>query len=299
MTYKTLSAEKAEQVAKLVCGTSEKGGAEDLDEAAYVMPADGPDVDLRTLLAVSAEAEKAWGALRQGRDPTGEVGRRMLDVVGRPAERERLEAFMAGEIHRALRDADPHVLGDIGFWRYLALFPLRWYLLAREREEGQPLKPQDFGGKQASPKSQLALRTYLWGKCAYDSTAPDPYERASKILREGITVSHIDVWHSHVLRVDIGHLGGTPHRFIDAICAKKLGTNGARELAKRLNRMKNVVMLDCYDKAGGEGLVASQCPDDAVSATRARTGRPRARSGAKAKKATRTGRSGKLRGRRR
>ncbi|MFM8978986.1 MAG: hypothetical protein ACKOSS_00755, partial [Planctomycetia bacterium] len=180
-----------------------------------------------------------------------------------------------------------------GFWRYLALFPLRWYLVARELEEGKPLKPQDFGGRGAQPKAQLALRTYLWGKCAYDSSSTppsDPYDRASKLLRVDFKVSNVDVWHSHVLRVDIGHLGGTPHRFIDAICARQLDTAGARELAKRLSRMKNVVMLDSYDVTDGQTLVDGQCPPKKKKAEKKK---------AKKKKASKSRRRGNLRGSRR
>ncbi len=94
-----------------------------------------------------------------------------------------LETEMAVELHRLLKDLPVAMLADMGYWRYLALFPYRWYLLAREPE----LQPQDFGGAKVelddegrervttpNSKYQLIVRSFLWGKAAYDESAPVP-----------------------------------------------------------------------------------------------------------------------------
>lgn len=179
---------------------------------------------------------------------------------------------MAGPVHSTFRDHDVACLQDPDFWRYLALFPLRWYTIAREPE----LKPQSFGGltKSASSsssfagarrtdmKKQAVFRTYLWGKAAFDasaSDADDPYERTTALSDVTGGPSAIDVWHSHIVRPQIGHLGNIPHAFIDVVSSEPLPTTDeARELAKLLTRMKHTVALDTYEYEGAVQLVKDQ-----------------------------------------
>ena len=184
-----------------------------------------------------------------------------------------LEASMAGPIHSVLSQLEVEILQDGDFWRYLALFPFRWFLLARESD----LKPQDFGGlsekrrdgelvgfSKTNMKYQLLLRTYLWGKSAFDdhdllAGPAEVYRRATSILSvEGL--SSIDIWHSHIVRVQIGHLGAIPHAFVDASAEWPLTTNQARQLEILLTRVKHNVLLDAQNYEEARALVESQIP---------------------------------------
>jgi len=194
------------------------------------------------------------------------------------AQQTVLESVMAGPLHNVLGRFEVKILEDGDFWRYLALFPFRWFLLAREPE----LKPQDFGGlsdkkingvnvgySKTNMKYQLLLRTYLWGKCAFDvddshGGTADVYRRATSIDEGGPSV--IDIWHSHIIRVQLGQLGEIPHAFVDVSAETPLSTNEARSLEKLLTRMKHNVLLDVYPYGGARSLVESQ-----VSAAKERT----------------------------
>ena len=181
-----------------------------------------------------------------------------------------LEAKMAGEIHNALRHCKMDVLEDEDFWRYLALFPFRWYLVAREPE----LQPQDFGGfteikdketgiskrRSKSMITQLIYRTYLWGKIAYDESAKNKYARATVVAEVG--GPSIDVWHSHLIRTQLGQLGRMPHSFVDIIVQDvseptQMKTP-ARETEKLIARIKHNVVLDIYEKDEADLIVREQ-----------------------------------------
>jgi len=180
-----------------------------------------------------------------------------------------LEIQFAPKIYEALKDLSLDCLEDEDFWRYLALFPFRWYLLAREPE----LKPQDYGGskketvidKKGDPvldsegipttkivKSamiyHLIFRTFLIGKAIEDKSLAHPFERSNALKTGPVT----DIWQSHVIRVLLGRIGVLRHGFIDRVkiepVANKRMFNFARELAKNLTRLKNNVVLDSHGK---------------------------------------------------
>jgi len=91
------------------------------------------------------------------------------------------------------------------------------------------------------------LRTFLWGKAACDGSDPDPYRRATLVNDTGGVAT--DVFHSHIIRVQLGQLGRLPHAFLDSICddPRANGRDEARSVEKRLTRMKHTVLFDVYD----------------------------------------------------
>jgi len=185
-----------------------------------------------------------------------------------------LECGMAVLLHAALKDFSIEAIQDPDFWRYLALFPFRWYLLAREPE----LQPQDFGGEVTkydekgdkrvsgtTMKYQLLLRTYLWGRCAFDandkSGAPGTFYRRAKLTLGVENLSTIDVWHSHIIRVQMGQLGQIPLAFIDQIVDKPpMNTDQARELEKLVTRMKHGVMFDALEYPSAREIISELDP---------------------------------------
>ncbi len=203
-----------------------------------------------------------------------------------------LEAKMAGPVHSVLSPLPMEALADDGFWRYLALFPYRWYLLAREPE----LKSGDFGGLGTSEdetgtvhakgvfnRNQVMLRTYLWGRAAFDlndpkASAENPYRRANLVL--GVEkISRTDVWHSHMTRVELGYLGEIPHAFIDELVSYKqdgadpvgMDIHDARQLAKLTTRMKHNLMLDVLEYEEAKSVVHHLVPQARMKGSEKRT----------------------------
>lgn len=255
MNYPTITHNTADELAeRLRPLASDVRLTTDIEERPWVREAPGGPYLRHDIQKASSTARAEWLRLEA------------LHPGGVPVrERERFEAYMAGRVHAALRKLPVAVLADADFWRYLALFPFRWYLNAREPE----WQPQDYGGNRVSDedgvtkrqatdmKYQLLLRTFLWGKAAFEDGAPDPYERATKVGK--VDGAEIDVWHSHVVRVQLGHLGTIPHHFIDSICTAPLAVDrdGGRGVEKRLTRMKHNVLLDLYED-DGRALVDEQ-----------------------------------------
>lgn len=232
MSYPILELKAADEAAKRILD----GEGED-QLTGYVTRADGPNCPEQKIRDASTQAREEWARSEN------------------PGDLTLLEAFMASRVHRALAAVPVEVLHDFRFWRYLALFPFRWYLQLREPE----LQAQDYGGskpipddpdrrREPSPIYQLLLRTYLWGKIAHD---PDeggaPYRRATVV--NDTKGSVMDVWHSHLVRIQLGQLGRLPHAFLDSICSDPLanGTDPARLVEKRLTRMKHSVLFDVHD----------------------------------------------------
>ena len=162
------------------------------------------------------------------------------------------------------------MLEDEDFWRYLAMFPFRWFLVAREPE----LQPQDFGGfvetqdeaskvvrrRTKSMVTQLIYRTYLWGKISFDESQKNRYERATIISDIGGPV--IDIWHSHLIRTQLGQLGVVPHSFLDVLVNDVKDPNQmklpARETEKLIARVKHNVLFDVYRKEEADSIVREQ-----------------------------------------
>jgi len=227
-----------------------------------VVQKSGPDYPRPTV-------EKASEQMRRDLLPGCSNNALMSYSKGSKGAAIQLEAEMAGRLHSSLCQIDVAILQDEDFWRYLSLFPFRWYLLAREPE----MQPQDFGGTapkldesgevvrfgKTNLKTQLLLRTYLWGKCALDensSTPWSPYSRATSIGPDGPSVT--DIWHSHIIRVQLGQMTEAAHAFVDVSAEAPLTTSESRQLEKLLTRMKHNVLLDHYDYAGARKLVEEQ-----------------------------------------
>lgn len=259
MSYPSLTVERAQELAELLRIEANAGGDPlivYLNEDEWCTPKMGDDYE-RPLIERAAEELRTATASK------------VSSRAGLSAnEQYELEAEMARHIHLAVRQLSIDLQEDEDFWRYLALFPFRWYLLAREPE----LQPQDFGGyselvdekgeKRRQRKglvTQLIYRTFLWGKIAYDETEKAQYRRATSISKLG--GPSIDVWHSHLIRTQLGQLGELPHSFLDAVEKIKPANtmkNVARKTEKRLTRMKHNVLFDVYSKSDADTVVSEQ-----------------------------------------
>lgn len=185
---------------------------------------------------------------------------------------EFLEIQIAGSLFEIINKLPIDLREDEDFWRYLALFPFRWYLLAREPE----LQPQDYGGLHGRATSgaggaedsgqsvsntamlyQLIYRTYLIGKAMRDESQSDVFARRASIKPDGPVT---DVWQSHIVRVRIGRIGKVAHALLDRVASRPSSEQllFARNLAKALTRLKNNISLDVKDKVETDQIVAHQ-----------------------------------------
>lgn len=175
-----------------------------------------------------------------------------MSVASRPLDvGQYLEEFMAERLHRLLDGLPAVVLHDARFWRYLGLFPFRWFLLIREPE----LQPQDFGGSNAGRDKWLMVRTYQWGRKCHDEGATEPYSGVYAIRgvrrkageTEGMV---IDFYHSHIVRPRWADSANVALAFIGAtamspplIDKSPKPTEPVRSLARRVSRLSGNLCL--------------------------------------------------------
>ena len=266
MTYPTLSAAKAQEVADLIMvAPKNRQLSVDISEDQFVVVKDGFDYD-RVRIENSADVvKKSWEReFSKGK-------KRTIDDL------YLFEIKFAGQIYEIIESCHIDLREDKDFWRYLALFPFRWYLLAREAQEGK-FKPQDFGGLtqvlskenppapdskpkkiEAAFQGHLIYRTYLIGKAMYDKeNAVDPFVRRGALdLGDPLT----DIWQSHIARVKSGRIGKLAHAFVDKVSSYKPPIDmkeSARKLAKGVTRIKNNVLYDEHSKIEIDKLMNEQ-----------------------------------------
>ena len=267
MTYPTLSAAKAQEVANLIMAAPKNRQLSlDISEAQFVIVKDGYDYDRVRVESSADVVKKSW---EQEFSKKGK--KRTIDDL------YLFEIKFAGQIYEIIESCHIDLREDKDFWRYLALFPFRWYLLARESLDGR-FKPQDFGGLSEVPSKEdppapdskpkkveaafqghLIYRTYLIGKAMYDKyNAVDPFIRRDAIvLGDPVT----DIWQSHIIRVKMGRIGELAHAFVDRVSSYKQPLNmkeSARKLAKGITRIKNNVLYDEHSKTEIDNLMAEQ-----------------------------------------
>jgi len=176
---------------------------------------------------------------------------------------EYLEELMAEHLHRTLEILDPRALHDPGFWRFLALFPYRWYLLEREPE----MQPNDFGGKEGSKTYWLLIRSFIVGRKSKSPGKPDEYlntrayrdARRRRNLSDGRT---IDFYHSHIVRKRWNDCVAVSNAFIEScVAAPEVldeddeGKRYANDLAKRLLRLTPNFLLSALSPADLKSLI--------------------------------------------
>ena len=258
MTYPALTRKNAVLIAEeLLKEDVEHRVGVQIDQSKYVVEKQG-QFDGNELTTDVGAIYNKWNEL------TTKAGKVVDDDLAQ------FEIAIAPMVYKAIQRIGLDCREDEDFWRYLALFPFRWYLIAREPE----LQPQDYGGlkekyeindadeeiikiSNSSMIYQLVYRTYLIGKAAEDeSDSKEPFARATVIPRGGPLT---DIWQSHVIRVTIGRIGLVRHAFIDRVktepIAKSQMKDFARSLASRLTRLKNNVALDRHSKSEIDAVV--------------------------------------------
>ncbi len=179
-----------------------------------------------------------------------------------------LEEMMAEHLHRLLDPLPSVALHDARFWRYLGLFPFRWYLLEREPE----LQPQDYGGTDSGRDKWLMVRTYQWGRKCHLAGNSDPYRnvyRTRRLRREhGASEGWIvDFYHSHIVRPRWSDAAAVTDAFITATTIDPPLMDNAtdrnepvRTFARRISRLSGNVCLPLLDSGDLGSLVQGERP---------------------------------------
>ena len=178
------------------------------------------------------------------------------------AKGEYLEELMTEHLHRALDSVDSRALHDAGFWRFLALFPYRWYLLEREPE----MLKVDYGGGEGSKRYWLLLRTFIIGRKSKSFGIPDEYlnTRAYRDARRRKNLSDgywVDFYHSHIARKKWHDCIEVSNAYISSCVTapealdEDQNKRYAGSLAKRLLRISPSILLDVLPPADLKSLI--------------------------------------------
>jgi len=183
----------------------------------------------------------------------------MAGAVGKASSSgEYLEELLAPRVFELLNSFPNEALHDPRFWRYLALFPFRWALLAREPE----LQDSDFGGINGKRNYWLLVRAYQWGrKCVDNDGATLAHQvrlsRRAHNLSEGYV---IDFFHSWVVRsrwCDMNHVSKafinsatTPKEVFDAGTDRQVS-----KLATRVGQINNNICLNALTQDEAQKII--------------------------------------------
>lgn len=190
----------------------------------------GDDVDLTAL-------DDAIDLMRKAHDAF---------VKSEPAAKpEEFEGRAAGSLHRALRDLPIEALDEPGFWRYVSLEKLWWFISVREAgsiARGNVMKYVDG----LHPAECVPMRMFLRAQAIRDG---DDYTLASALTRSG------DFWRSHVTRVRTGSAPPLARGFARLQAQVRMPTDDLRPFARRVNRLWTNVVLDRIDDAEADHLM--------------------------------------------
>ena len=162
-----------------------------------------------------------------------------------PSERDRVEGRAAVLLYEALRNVEPDVLDDPGFWRYLSL--AHFWNFIRWRESGA-----FADGK---------FERYLDGRTATECVLTRMYARGASVggldhLEAAEAVREAtDFWRSHVLRVKTCTAPPVVRAFVEMQASERLTTDDLRAFAKALNRTWANVVPAIYEDEDARALI--------------------------------------------
>jgi hypothetical protein len=246
--YPTLKTNDADSVAEILLNC----------RAMTIVP---PELNSRDFLDLELKHVK----LRDGADVSIEKLYEIADSIQRFVkefkykDKYQLEEMYAEFLHESLRDLPRKALQDPDFWRYLALFPFRSYLLFRESS----LEWQSYGGKSGTKKTHWLLpRTYLWGRKTWDADTDDySFAHAVRDSRKSSGLSEgtiTDFYHSHIVRLKWSSSTAAARGFIEGFITEPVmhdkdnsANRPSQWLSSRIGRAGNNI---CLPFIGTEGV---------------------------------------------
>ena len=225
MSYPTLTVEAAVEILAMF--------AEDrpwTDEfTAATVEVDGPTID----------DERMRGALDLLYD--------VVDSLGddrSPGFFARFEGLAAAGIHKQLA-LPPRVAGDPGFWRWLTFSHDGDFASLVNWRYGSGDPPRDARAGYFVGHVKDSLYGYLWlrANAVFDPECPDPYELCGR--------GDVDIWKSHVVRVDSGSVPAMARAFVRTVHPEpgvhKLSREEYRALAIELTRRNASMLFELFD----------------------------------------------------
>ena len=154
------------------------------------------------------------------------------------------EGIVGARLHAALGDAGVsiEVLDEPGFWAYLTVRHLWWFVYARQEPT---FEGKDFG----------EFRKYVDGTNATECVLLRAYLRARISRRDDHHAYKLataipngtDFWRSHILRVQTSMSPSLTQAFAAEQAENRMNTDELRGYARRLNRMWSNVVMHVYD----------------------------------------------------
>ena len=171
---------------------------------------------------------------------------------------ECLEELLAPRLFALLDSMPNEALHDPRFWRYLALFPFRWALCAREPE----LQDSDFGGINGKRNYWFLVRAYQWGrKCAEKDGATLAHQvrstRRAHKLSDGYV---IDFFHSWIVRSRWCDMSHVSKAFINSATSPKEVFDASKDrqvskLATRVGQINNNICLNALTQDEAQKII--------------------------------------------
>jgi hypothetical protein len=216
MTYPILKANNASFVAReLETAMSGNGEVLKMEFAGldkYLEFRGGANLEGATLEKILSDARdlsRSWAEYRK-EDRANKI----------PLSNPEMEQAFAVQLFLGLRDLPAAVIQDSDFWRYLTLFPYRWYVWNREGD----FKPIRFGGDGEAQKNRWTLiRAYLWAAKTWDEENGDVYLAGIRDARLAAGLSDgwvIDFYSNNVVRNRMSAQPKVAQAFVAAITSE-------------------------------------------------------------------------------
>lgn len=227
MRYPTIQRTKADELARRL-----SAGENPAISTAISWVGTGEDVDLDPLNEATKMMQERCGEL-MGADP---------DVSP-----EELEGLLVGDLHLALRDMPIEALDDPGFWRFVSLDKMWWFISMRESQpisRGNHLTYIDG----LKPSECVPLRMFLRAQAVQDG---DDYSLAASMKRAA------DFWRSHIIRVRTGAAPPLARSFTRLQKDVRMPTAELRPFARRVNRLWTNVVMERLDDSEADEVMRS------------------------------------------
>ena len=156
-------------------------------------------------------------------------------------------------VHERLSRLDRHVLGDLGFWSWLAVAALNEIVFWRYADRtGEAFDGKNFG--IVEPEENLIYRLWLQGEIGHTPGSANPYELAE--------VAGRDLWRSQIFRRNYDSCRSVARAFLRlqsgrlAPC-RRLDRDASRALAKALNGLRKDTFFELLADEEADRLVAN------------------------------------------
>ena len=200
----------------------------------------GPMIDTSIVTGLAADLR----ALRQA----------PADRSSRRAERwDEFEISACRVVHERLSPFDRHVLGDLGFWSWLAVAELNEIVFWRYADTtGEAFDGKNFG--IGDPEENLIYRLWLQGEIGHTPGTDNPYELAE--------VTGRDLWRSQIFRRNYDACRSVARAFLRLQSGRlapyrRLDRDASRKLAKDLNELRKDTFFELLADEEADRLVAN------------------------------------------